>query len=588
MEGPALKDLLSRVAGGKRFPSPVVARVLERWRRAVAMPPSDLVVVEGSEQRLRATRVTRNGSAVRVVAASRTIPVDLGSSERPAREQAALTDIVAELGARGRPAVAVLGGPDVIVRRLTMPRLRPADLTSALELECRKQVTYPLAEAVIRHETLEGAAAPPAELPVVVAIAPRRRVDQWRSLLTAAGLRPWSITIAAAGLRADLARRGALSPGEVVAYLDVGKDASQILVLKGEDIRFSRDLAFGASTLASSLRQIVVPGVGTLERSPEAAEALLRRHGIPLGPEEATFVDDVPLAAVSIMLRPALERLVRELWNSFDYCNEQFLGDAVSRVVLLGDGRRTPNLAAYLAGVLKMPVTVADTEGGSERAAAEPAIADGMADSGAAMASVGRGTLNFLAGTGVGSAVGWMADAVPAPAVAAAAVMLLLSIAAPTEIDVARSRARVAGLQAELNRYAAQRDAVAQFRNARAEEERLRGLLTRLTGSQVVWSTALRDLSHRVGPDVRLTALQVLEPSAVSTDAPAVPEARAVRLSGLLNTRTASPERVLADLLRSLAFSPVFDGIRLERCERVSPTLSAFTVTARLAEGSGS
>jgi hypothetical protein len=49
-----------------------------------------------------------------------------------------------------------------------------------------------------------------------------------------------------------------------------------------------------------------------------------------------------------------------------------------------------------------------------------------------------------------------------------------------------------------------------------------------------------------------------------------------------------SPERELATLLRSLAASPAFDQVRLEGCERVSTALSSFTVTARLAEGSGS
>ena len=587
MEGIALRNVLARAAGMTLAPPPGVAHLFRRWRRAIEAPPSDVVVVEASEGALRGVRVTREGAAPRVRTASRTIPSDLDPVERSVRERQALTALVAELGARGRPAVAVLGGADVVVRRLTMPRLKGADLASALELECRKQITYPVSEAVIRYEIPKGADAPKAEVPVLVAIVPRRRVDEWRSLLVAAELRPWSITIAAAGMRAGLERRTALSRNEVVAYLDLGRDSSQIVVLKGNDIRFSRDLAFGASTMASALQQIVVPGLGTLDRTPEAADALLREHGIPLGAEEATFAGDVPLAAVSIMLRPALERLARELWNSFDYCNEQFLGDAVSRVVLLGAGSRTPNLAAHLTGVLKMPVSIADGDGGEGRAAADPAALDGIAGLGASMASVSRGTLNFLAGKETGNAVGWLADAVPAPAVAAAAVLILISIAAPAEIGVTQARSRVTGLREDLSRFAAQSEAVARFRNAREEEERLRALLTRLTGSQVVWSSALRDLSHRVGSDVRLTTIEVLEPQAPAGGA-AAPAARTVRLSGLLNTPASSPERVLADLLASLANSPVFDQIRLEGCERVSTTLSSFSITARLAEGPGS
>jgi hypothetical protein len=132
---------------------------------------------------------------------------------------------------------------------------------------------------------------------------------------------------------------------------------------------------------------------------------------------------------------------------------------------------------------------------------------------------------------------------------------------------------------------------VAQFRAARAEEARLEALLARLTGSQVVWSTVLRDLSHRVGSDVRLTALEVMEtgaaPAAAAGTAPAVAEPRSLRISGLLRTEGAPAERVLADLLHSLGSSPVLDQVRLEGCERVAPSLSSFTLTARLSEKAG-
>jgi type IV pilus assembly protein PilM len=592
MDGNSLKDLLGRMAGMRLVLPPAASRVLSAWKYAAEAPPGTIVVVQRNDHGLRAVRVTRRrGGALDVSAASRTLPADLDPAERPARERQILTALVAELGAKGLPAVAALEGSDVIVRRLTMPRMSGSDLASALELECRKQINYPLADAVVRHEVLDGASAPRGEVPVVVAIAPRRRVEHWKSLLTAAGLRPWSLTLAAAGVRAEVARRGDPSPHDVIAYLDLGQDSSQIVVLKGNDLRFTRDLAFGISTMATELRHIVVPGVGTVDRTEAEAEGLLRQYGIPMGVEEAQFADGVPLAAVSIMLRPALERLVRELWNSFDYCNEQFLGDAVSRVVLLGAGRRTPHLERYLAGVLKMPVAVADDERGGTRESGESTPSNDDAESGAALASIRRGSLNFLRGGDAGGATAWLAESIPVPAAAAAALILLVSIAAPAEIDTARARARVAAVRAELATFSAQSDAVARFRNARQEEERLRALLTRLTGSQVVWSSALRDLSHRVGPDVRLTLLEVLEPAAPASagaSAPVAPAARSLRITGLMRTPGSSPERVLAALLRSLGASPIFDQVRLEGCERVSTSLSSFTLTARLAEGAGS
>lgn len=594
MEPKATTNLVQKMAAVQLRVPPVVQAWVARWRRSSQAAPADLLVVEGSDAVLRLSRVTRRrGVAPRLRSAARAIAPDLTPAARDLTERRALAAMVAELGAIGRPAVAALSGPDVVVRRLSMPAMRQADLRSALELECRRHVNYPISEAEIRFELLDRAPSG-RELSVLVVIAPRRRVEERRALLVSAGLRPWAITVPAVGLRADLEQRGALASNEVVAYLDIGADASQIVVLKGHDIRFSRDLAFGRQTLAAALHQIVVPGVGTIERSPEAAEELLRSSGVPIGVEEANFVDGVPLAAVGIMLRPTLERLVRDLWNSFDYCNEQFLGEAVTRVVLLGPGARLRNIERYLGGVLKMPVRAADEPSQGDGAVVE-AGHEGPAESmatGVALASISRETLNFLGG-GPGERISWIAEAIPAPVVAAAAALLVVSIAAPAEIQNTQARQRVASLRGGLEELSAQSSAVAQFRATREEEARLEALLERMTGSQVVWSTVLRDLSHRVGQDVRLTAVEVLDPAAVAAAAapgavPAATEPRSLRISGLLRTQGAPAERVLADLLRSLGSSPVVDQVRLEGCERVAPELSGFTLTARLTERAGS
>ena len=569
---------------------------LESLRRSSHAAPPDVVVLEESEAGLRLVRVERSRGAVpRVRVAFRSVASDLDAVSRDLEERRAVAAMVVELDATGRPAIAALTGPDIVVRRLSMPAMHPRDLRSALELECRRHVNYPLSEAELRYEVVPSALSR-RDVSVLVALAPKRRVEARRALLASAGLRPWVITVPAVGLRAELERSGALPDGEVVAYLDIGSESSQIVVLKGRDIRFSRDLSFGRQTMVAALRQIVVPGIGTIERTPEAAEELLLESGIPIGADEAIFVDGVPLAAVGIMLRPTLERLVRELWNSFDYCNEQFHGEAVTRVVLRGPGAMLPNLTAYLQGVLKMPVEAADLGNGISLANASPAGSGqaGAHDESAAsvsLAAVPRGTLDFLAGSGSGPGLGWIVDAVPAPAVAAAAAILIVSIAVPAEVQTIQARHRVSALRGDLGKLAAQSAAVATFRAAREDEARLKELEAHLTGSQIVWSSLLRDLSHRVGRDVRLTAVEVVDsapanaPSSPPGTAPASLEPRSLKISGLLRTKDEPAEGVLAGLMRSLGTSPQFDQVRLGGCERVAPELSSFTLTVRLAEG---
>jgi Tfp pilus assembly protein PilN len=416
-------------------------------------------------------------------------------------------------------------------------------------------------------------------------VAHRRRLGEIREALEEAGLKATLLTTRPDALRALVRATGSSHADEVVAYLDIGGTNTHITVLKGDDVRVSREFGVGGATLTEALRAIVIPGQGTVELTPEEAEALKRAHGIPFGAEEAGHAGKIPLSAVSVMLRPVLERLARELWNSFDYCNEQFQGEAVTRVVLLGDGSRVRNLAEYLTGVLKIPVgradlaeSIAEVARGSKRRATDGARPSEL---GLGLALTERGAINFATPAGAGLPYR-LAEAVPQRIAAVAAAVLLISVALPSHMTVISERQRIESLRQNLSGLSSQAESVRRFRAAREEETRLHDLLAHLTGGQVLWSYALRDLSHRIGPDVRLTLLEVLEPQPAGAGAER--PMRSVRLTGLIRTQSRRPEDVVGELMQSLERSPVFGQVRLEGCQAVTASVSSFVLTAGIAE----
>ena len=93
----------------------------------------------------------------------------------PPRAGASVREVVEALGLGGRSAAAMLEGSDVVVRRLTLPPMKGADLKAALALECRNLIGYPIEEAVIRHEVL-GPSVQGTGIDVLVAVAPKRAV----------------------------------------------------------------------------------------------------------------------------------------------------------------------------------------------------------------------------------------------------------------------------------------------------------------------------------------------------------------------------------------------------------------------------
>jgi len=563
-----------------------------RLRSILGSPWPELVGVDLSERSVRVVHVVRRGAGIgRLASGERLLPQgELKPAERRAAVQGALRDLVRGLGLRGKHAAAAVSGNEVVIRRMSLPAMSRADLLPALALECRKHVNFPIEESEIRYEILgrtDRAGNP--ELLLHVCVAHRRALGELRESLEGAGLKASLLTTRPDALRALVRATSATPSDEVVAYLDIGGTNTHITVLKGDDVRFSREFGVGGATLTEALRSIVVPGLGTVELTQEEAEALKRAHGIPFGAEEAGHAGKIPLGAVSVMLRPILERLARELWNSFDYCNEQFQGEAVTRVVLLGDGSKIRNLAEYLTGVLKIPVVRADlAESMAELAhASRRRATDSVRPSelGLGLALTERGAINFATPAGAGVPYR-LAEAIPQRIAAAAAAVLLLSIALPSHMNVIGERRRIESLKESLSGLQSKAEAVRRFRAAREEETRLHDLLAHLTGGQVLWSYALRDLSHRIGPDVRLTLLEVLEPQAVNAvaGAPAERSSRLVRLTGIIRTQSRRPEDVVGELMQSLERSPVFGQVRLEGCQAVTASVSSFVLTAGIAE----
>lgn len=589
MEKTGIEGLLRNVARTKLPGVPGWPAIGARLDELLAGPWPDLVGVELNPISVQVAHLVRSGKrVVRFDAADRPLrATDAGSAGQRVAHLAGLRDVVQKLGLRGKPAAATLQGNEIHVRRLSLPFLKQPEILSALALECRKHVPFPIEDAEIRYEILNrGTATAATGLQLLVAVAHRRAIEETRDAMVAAGLRPVALTVRPVGLRALLRSIGRTRSDEVVAYLELGERQSQIIVFRGDEIRFTREFEIGGATLTEALRSIVVPGQGTIDLTEKEAEQLKRTSGIPYGDEESGAAGSIPLSAISVMLRPVLERLVRELLNSFDYCNEQFLGEAVTRVVVHGEGSQVRNLPAYLSGILELPVEAADLSQEALAQSPRPAGAGGrLSELAVGLCMLGRGSLNFLEPVRAGMSYR-IAEAIPQRIAMAVAALLLLSVSLPAQVTVMRERQEVGRLQSVLISLEPRTDALRRFRAAREEETRLQDLLARLSGGQVLWSFVLRDLSHRIGPNARLTAIEVVDPPAQPANAPATaePPRRRLRLSGLLRTGTERPEKGLGELMQVLAQSRVVEQVQLEGCQAVSPSLSSFTLTAVLAE----
>jgi type IV pilus assembly protein PilM len=464
--------------------------------------------------------------------------------------------------------VGLIAGLDVVLRRTTMPEMSRADLLSALTLEAHKHVPFPAEHIALDVERL-GTSAEPGRSELLVAACDRRHLSEVHRLLVDAGLKVLGLTVPPLAFRSVMRHTRMAGSDEVTAVFDVGMRATTLCIFKRDELRFSRELSMGSEAFTEALRTIIVPGQATVTLTHEEAERLKLEHGIPMGEDEKKVAGGIPLAHVAIMLRPALERLAREIWGSFDYCNEEFFGESVQRVFLTGRGARLRNLAPYLEGVLKVPVTLLDlgrdviswSEAGQEPGPGSLGFAPALA----LEDFTGINLVRALepASARVRDRVGAV---ITLPRVATAAALALTVDASLTLLHHAEADSRVRALH---KAHAAVQARQPDLQSLETRMQALRThqvLLARLSGGRTDWALLLKDLSLRVGASLRLSEVRPEESRPDPTAPAGTPGQPRLVLEGTLGLASQRPEQDLAATLRSLMNSPFLQDVRLVEC----------------------
>ena len=110
-------------------------------------------------------------------------------------------EAIHEVGAKSSVVVAALGGHDVFVKRVGMPRMKESDARSAVPMEAKRHVPFDLAGVHLDFEILPrpphgdgtglegGPADPEEEMDVLITAAKQERIEEKVALLAAAGVR---------------------------------------------------------------------------------------------------------------------------------------------------------------------------------------------------------------------------------------------------------------------------------------------------------------------------------------------------------------------------------------------------------------
>lgn len=276
----------------------------------------------------KAVELSRFGNELVVTAFAQ---ADVGSADTRAD---AIVEMLQSQVFRTRRVATAVSGKSVIVRYLTMVGMSDDELNNAIKFEADKYIPFDVDEVVLDAHRLDDGGLQfegldDNEMRVLLVAVKRSLIEDHVGLVQSIGLQPSVIDVDAFALGNAFELRETMSPAmdaehRVTALIDVGATKTNINVLRGSVLCFTREIYLGGDDFTGAVSK-------RLGCDSAQAEALKRDPG-----ENVETLNDAVL--------PSVDDLGNEIHLSFDYFENQF-DHAVDDVFVSGGGVQLPLVA---------------------------------------------------------------------------------------------------------------------------------------------------------------------------------------------------------------------------------------------------
>jgi type IV pilus assembly protein PilM len=243
---------------------------------------------------------------------------------------------VAEAKVSTKEANISVSGPSLIVRFISMPKMKTEDLRSAIRFEAEKFIPFDISECVVDFQILKKDDSE-NRLSILLVAARREQIQDRARAVEQAGLSVGVIdvdgfaianvfmrnfpsldpsTAASQGRTAGQGPRG-IDANKTAALLNIGASYTNLSIVRGGVIHFSRDVATGSNDFDETIARI-------FNISPDAAQRL------KISPKEKA-------ARLAESAKQISTSLLDDVRLSFSY-HENQSGQSIDEVYLTGAG----------------------------------------------------------------------------------------------------------------------------------------------------------------------------------------------------------------------------------------------------------
>ncbi|AGW12015.1 type IV pilus biogenesis protein PilM [Megalodesulfovibrio gigas] len=316
---------------------------------------------------LRLAKVSQSGGRSRLLGVSR---VPYTANEHPESPEFA-GFLAAELrkfagNTKGADCWSLISSAKAELWHVLIPKVSRGQIQEAVYWTVKREKQFDEREFLLDFE-VQGEVMDKGQpkLSIMVYLAPRKQVEDLKALFARAGVKLAGATISPIGIQ-TLFRSRWISPGvKTYAHLYVGRNWSRIDILIDDNIVLSRGIKAGTNSMVEALMEnynmmgrggsdISMPGDSVINLqldddmmlapsappralTVEQAKGVLRAKllGQAMPPHEAGA--EISEQDVLRMIRPAVERLVRQVERTFEYHTTTMGKERVEKIFFSGE-----------------------------------------------------------------------------------------------------------------------------------------------------------------------------------------------------------------------------------------------------------
>ena len=230
----------------------------------------------------------------------------------------------------------------IFTRVIEVPVMSDKELANAIQWEAEQYIPLPLKDVKLSWQVLSRPSGkdPNEKMNVFLVAAPVTLIERYLSLLKEAKLNPIAFETETIAIKRALV--DGREAGPTTLLISIGATTTDLSIVSGGTISFTRSIATGGSALARAIAQDLGFEMGQ-------AEEYKKNYGL---------VEDQLEGKIMQAIKPVFDIITSEIDRAILFYQTRHATDPIKRVVLVGGTANLPGMVVYLATTIGLEVQI--------------------------------------------------------------------------------------------------------------------------------------------------------------------------------------------------------------------------------------